>query len=82
MTKSRGLRLVANNKSLQKKLEITLDSYKNLKGVYLVRQKDILSFDKYYDYLYTINKNYIVFKGTYVNGRKEGDGKEFYFNKR
>ena len=74
--------LVAHNKSLQKKLEITLDSYKNLNGVYLVRKKDFLSFDKYYDYLYTINKNYIVFKGKYVNGRKEGDGKEFYFNKR
>ena len=82
MTKSRGLSIVVHSKSLQKKLEITLDSYKNLNEVYIVRKKDFLSLDKYNDYLYTINKNYIVFKGKYVNGRKEGHGTEFYFNKR
>ena len=81
MTKSRGLNIVVHNKSLQKKLGLTLDSYKNLNGVYLVKQKDLFSLDNI-DYLYTINKNYVVFKGKYVNGKKEGKGTEFYFNRR
>mgnify|MGYP002627195431 CR=1 FL=1 len=73
--------MVANNKNLQKKLELTLDSFKNLKGVYLVRQRDTFRLEDF-DYLYTINKDYIVFKGKYVEGRKEGHGIEFYFNRR
>ena len=39
MTKSRGLNMVVHNKSLQKKLGLTLDSFKNLKRSIFSKKK-------------------------------------------
>ena len=59
-------------KSLQKKLGITINDYRNLSGVYKEGQKDGMV--KIYD----LDTGNIIFYGEYKNGKKNGTCKEFY----
>ncbi len=65
------LKIIKHNKPLQKKLEITLEDFKNGSELYIKRLEE-------YDWIFTKGTNHAIFKGKIVNGLKEGQGKEFY----
>ena len=67
------LKLIKYNKTLQKKLDISLFNYKIFTGKYIVY--DIKGNGKEYNY-----KDELVFEGEYLNGEKNGKGKEYYSN--
>ena len=66
------LSIIRFNKLLQNKLNISIDAYKNISGVYRVKDKNGL-----YKY-YTIDEDNLLFEGECMNGKKNGKGKEYY----
>ena len=67
------LKLIINNKKLQNKLNVNIQNYKNISKKYKIRDKN----GKEAIYL-KINKKF-VFEGEYLNGVKNGIGKEYYY---
>ena len=68
------LKLIKYNKTLQKKLDISLFNYKMFTGKYIVY--DIKGNGKEYNY-----KDELVFEGEYLNGTRNRKGKEYYNGK-
>ena len=62
------------NKRLQNFFKINIDDYKKLSGKYKIGKKNGIV------KLYKLNTNILVFEGEYINGRKNGKGKEYYYN--
>ena len=75
------LEIIKYNKSLQKKSEIALKDYENACGFYIITKKEDIVWEEY-DWIFTKGTNYAIFKGKIINGKKEGNGMEFYYNKR
>ena len=70
---NKKLKLIKYNKSLQKKLDITLNDYKEYSGRYIIYESK------------TRGKEYnkfgiLIFEGDYINGEKNGYGAEYYEN--
>ena len=65
------LKLIKCNKSLQKKIDISIINYIHFKGRYIIYESN--GKGKEYD-IYDILK----FEGEYLNGEKNGKGKEYY----
>ena len=65
------LNLVKYNKIIQNKLEIDIDAYKRKSGKYKI--KGINGNGKEY----LLNTNILIFDGEYINGKRNGRGKEF-----
>ena len=78
--------IIRNNKKMQKKLEISLETYENLCPVIIEKKRDdYFSFSFKDDNIYrayTKDKQYVIFEGKYLHGKKNGYGTEFYFNKK
>ena len=77
--------IIRNNKKLQKKLEISLETYENLCPVIIEKKRDNFSFSFKDDNIYrayTKDKQYVIFEGKYLHGKKNGYGTEFYSNKK
>ena len=68
------LKLVKSNKSLQNILDINIINYKHIIGIYIVKGKNGL-IKEYNGY-----DNVLIFEGKYLNGKRNGKGKEFYQN--
>ena len=68
------LKLVKNNKSLQKMINVSIINYKLFKGNYYIFETNkILKEYNGYD-------NRLIYEGEYLNGEKNGKGKEYYFH--
>ena len=65
------LELIKNNKNLQRKFQIDIEYYKEKSGKYKVMENE--RFGKEYN-LYT---NRLMFEGYYLEGKKNGEGKDY-----
>ena len=70
------LKLVKYNKHLQNILGINLFNYMLLSDRYIVYENKERKIGKEYNR----RDNSLLFEGEYLNGKKNGKGKEFYFN--
>ena len=70
------LNIIAHNKYYQNELAITLDDYKKLS------RKSFEGEPNGYGKLYRYNTNILLFEGKYLNGKKEGKGKEYDYDGR
>jgi len=70
------LNLLIYNKYLQKYLDINIDNYKKISGIYKIREKN----GKGKEYSYNCKKEELIFEGEYLNGKKNGKGKEYNIN--
>ena len=68
------LKLIKSNKTLQNKLNITIINYKHIIGKYVIKEQNGL-IKEYNGY-----DNVLIFEGRYLNGKRNGKGKEFYQN--
>ena len=68
------LKLVKCNKSLQRKIDISLINYKLFSGKYLLYESNIKVKE------FNIINNILIFEGVYLNGKRNGLGKEYYNN--
>ena len=64
------LKIIKNNKSLQKSINIKLLNYKLLSGKYIIKESNEIW------KLYNAFNNILIFKGNFLNGK----GKEYYSN--
>ena len=70
------LYIINHNKILYEKLEIDLEFIKKISGKYRksrLKGKDIGK-------EFSLDENILIFEGDYLNGKKNGNGKEFYLN--
>ena len=65
------LKLVQYNKGLQKEININIINYKILNGRYIVYESNEIGAE------YSNNDDKIVFVGEYLNGKRNGKGKEY-----
>ena len=65
------LKLVQYNKGLQKETNINIINYKTLNGRYIVYETNEVGAE------YNVNDDRIVFAGEYLNGKRNGRGKEY-----
>ena len=63
------LKIIIYNKGLQKKLDIKIENYKRIRGIY--REGDKNGNGKEYRY------GELIFEGEYKNGKRNGKGKEY-----
>jgi len=68
------LNMIMYNKELQKILLVDIKDYKKISGLYKIGEKNGIGRE------YTINTNALIFEGKYLNGKRNGKGKEFYYN--
>ena len=68
------LDLIIYNKQLQNKLFINLENYKNASNKYKIEGADGKGKE------YIMNSNILIFEGEYLNGKRNGKGKEFKNN--
>ena len=68
------LKLVKYNKRLSRKININLINYQLFKGIFLVYESNF----KVKEYNYFNNK--LIFEGEYLNGKRNGNGVEYYPN--
>ena len=66
------LNMIMYNKLFQNLLLVNLKNYKNISGKYKISGKS----GKGKEYLIETNK--LIFEGEYLNGKRNGKGKEFY----
>ena len=68
------LKICQINKRIQSKININLFNYKILSRRYIINEteEDTKEYDRFYDK--------IVFKGEYLNGKRNGKGKEYNFD--
>ena len=67
------LKLIKYNKTLQKKLNISLYNYKLFTGKYIEYDRNGKGKEYYFN-------GKLYFEGEYLNGKKNGKGKEYYDN--
>ena len=68
------LNIIIYNKDLQKELDINIEDYKRIRGIYREGERD--GKGKEYD----MSKNNMIFKGEYLNGKRNGKGLEYYYD--
>jgi len=73
LAEKRKLNIIIYNKDLQKKIDINIENYKRIKGVYRKGEKN--GKGKEYDIL----TNNLLFEGEYLNGIRNGKGIEYDF---
>ena len=68
---SLGLKLIKYNKTIQKKINISLINYKLFSGKNIVYENNTKGKE------YIIYNNILIYEGEYLNGRRNGKGKEY-----
>ena len=68
------LNIMIYNKKLQKSQGFDIETYKNISGKYKI--DGIIGFGREY----IIKTNKLIFEGEYLNGKRNGQGKEYYDN--
>ena len=71
---NKKLFIIQYNKKYQKIFDINNEDYKKLSGRYLIIN------NKGIGKIYQTNNNILIFQGKYLNGKKNGKGKEYYEN--
>ena len=66
------LKIIKYNKSLNKRLNISIDNYKKCSGKLKVGESNG------YGKEYNLDKNILLFEGNYQNKKRNGLGKEYY----
>jgi len=69
--RKRLFNLIIYNKHLQKALKINIEDYKKISGYYKIGEKDGRG------KVYILDTNILVFGGEYLNGKRNGKGKEY-----
>jgi len=75
LSKKIKLEIIIYNKELQKILDVNIEDYKRIRGVYRIGERN--GKGKEYD-ISDISTNCIIFEGEYLNGKRNGKGKEYY----
>ena len=70
------LNIIIYNKQLQKEQGIDIEDYKNISGKYKI--DGIFGLGREYK----IKTNELIFEGEYLNGKRNGNGKEYYDNEK
>ena len=75
LNEERKLRIIKNNKSIQNLLDINIINYKIFNGKYIIYESNrkTKEYDRYNDCL--------IYEGEYLNGKRNGKGKEFFSSK-
>ena len=68
------LKLIKCNKTIQKKINISLINYKHFQGSYIIYESNGIGKE------YNGNDDILKFEGEYLNGKRNGKGKEYYKN--
>ena len=74
LNEKQKLKMIVNNKELQKMFLIDVENYKIISGKYKIGGKTGKGFEC------IIDTNIIIFEGEYLNGKRNGKGKEYYKN--
>ena len=74
LNRSIFLNFINYNKKIQNKLCINIEDYKNLGNRTKIIENNGLGKE------YRLNTNIVIFEGEYLNGKKNGKGKEYYEN--
>ena len=71
LSKKKKLEIIVYNKELQKKLDIKIEDYKKIRGIYRIGERNGKGkeYNKYDD---------LIFEGEYLNGKRNGKGREYY----
>ena len=94
LSEKQKLNIIIYNKYLQQKLDINIENYKSIKGIYRKGKKngkrkeyDISTNKMVFEgkYLNGKGKEYdyygdVIFEGEYLNWKRNGKGKEYYYN--
>ena len=75
---NRKMNIIIYNKELQKKIGIDIEDYKKKSGKYKIGKRVGKRIGKGAEY--TRGKNKLIFEGEYLNGKRNGKGKESYEN--
>ena len=70
LSEKQKLIIIIYNKKLQKLLDVNIEDYKRIRGIYRVGERN--GKGKEYDY-----DGKLKFEGEYLNGKKNGKGKEY-----
>jgi len=68
------LKMIIYRKELQKMLLIDIEDYKKISNIYKIVEKTGNGKE------FIINSNILIFEGEYLNGKRDGKGKEYYLN--
>ena len=68
------LEVVKCNKNLQKNIDISIINYKYIRGIYIIYESNRIR-REYYG-----TNDRLRFEGEYLNGKRNGKGKEYYCN--
>ena len=68
------LKLIKNNKQLQKSLNIGLINYKFFNSKYIIYEQNRIAKE------YNASSDQLIFEGEYLNGQRNGEGKEYQNN--
>ena len=74
INEKKKLNIIINNKKLQNKLEINIKNYKRISKIYKIGERN----GKGKEYLK--HNDELVFEGEYLNGKRNGKVKEYYYN--
>ena len=69
------LKTMKNNKNLQNKINIKLINYKYYSKRYILYEDNGKKGKEYFYY-----NDILIFEGEYLNGERNGKGKEYYYN--
>ena len=69
----RKLKLIKYNKSLQKKIDISIINYIHFKGRYIIYESN----GKGKEYIRFGCYDFLIFEGEFLNGKRNGKGKEY-----
>ena len=76
LVNNRKLDLIIYNKALQKIIMVDIEDYKRESG----RIKKMEDDKNMYGYEYKLDTDLLIFEGEYLQGKKNGKGKEYYYN--
>ena len=68
------LKVVKYNKSLQKNIDISITNYKYFTGKYIIYESSGIGKEHHH------YEDLLVYEGEYLNGERNGKGKEYYEN--
>jgi len=71
LSEKQKLNIIIYNKHIQNKIDINIEDYKKISGIYKEIKKN--GKGKEYD----ISTNIMIFEGEYLNGKRNGKGKEY-----
>ena len=71
LSEKQKLNLIIYNKCLQKELDLNIEDYKKISGIYREGERNGKGKE------YNISNNKMIFEGEYLNGRRNGKGKEY-----